>query len=155
MYLASNNIDRKFNSEFPIFKLLVLGGVAAFFSFLSVRLKNRAVKRVTRVLCKTDKQLKATLIRAKSKEYTLERSKKLHTNIKGIITKFNSFYIKLEKVDFFTNQQMKKAADSIALTLYSLEGHFRMIAYAEQPPIPEDKNLIEAASAISLGSLHA
>ena len=64
-------------------------------------------------------------------------------------------YTTLEKADFLNNPETKEICDNTLLNFYSLEGRLRYITFDTPNDSEDDKNLSEAATRISLNSLHS
>jgi hypothetical protein len=87
---------------------------------------------------------------------TFTKEKALESHAKSIknLNLYRELHDALEKIDFFNNVSTKEILENIITNCYFLEGKLRMIAYSNSPTI-DDKNLIEFASHLSLGSLQA
>ena len=156
MPFANNHIDKVNPSNYWIFLILfIIGAIAAFFALISRKLSSRLVEFLNTKLNKLNSRSTTLLIALNEKEVDFEEAKKIYPDAKKLLSKFKGVYSKMERVNFFGNPKTHKLADGVLLNFYSIESNIRMIALSEEPAIREDKNLIDAASELSLGSLQA
>lgn len=69
------------------------------------------------------------------------------------LSKYRKFYSLFERVEFFKNNTTKELCNNTLNNFYNIEAHLRMLNFADSPPPPGDKELIEMASKFSMGSL--
>jgi len=138
-----------------IFNILSLGIVAYVTKkLLSARYwKTRIVVKLNKILGEIyviSEGLKVVV-----KDFDKEKAAQEHNKAKKVLLNYRSLISKLEKVDFFKNQETKTISENTLSNFYSIEAHIRMLAFSDKPVIPEDESLTEFASRLSLGSLQA
>ncbi len=73
---------------------------------------------------------------------------------KSVLKNYRNIYARLAKKDFYENQTTREIAENTLSNFYELEAHLRMLSFtADCVPAPEDKELIEMASRLSMSSL--
>lgn len=87
--------------------------------------------------------------------FDLEKAREEYPKALNQLEEYRSFYLKLEKVDFFNNNETKELADQTLSNLYKIEFHLRFITFTDISKNNEDKTLKDFASSLPLGTIHA
>lgn len=82
-----------------------------------------------------------------------KEAKFVHTDASKILSRVRKSYNVLEEVNFFSNSETKQISEMTLDNFYYIERYLRRLAFSGMDENPDDKNLTEFASTLSLGSL--
>lgn len=116
------------------------------------RLKWGIVRRANKMLYKI--YVESEGLKGVVKNSTIESAKGEHKKAIKALTVYRTMYEWLEDVDFFNNSDTKEIAENSLANFYYLERYLRRLSFSGNCEGSEDKNLLEFASALSLGSLN-
>jgi hypothetical protein len=86
------------------------------------------------------------------KNNEIENPVEAYPGAKKILKKIIRYHSALEKVNFFDQKDLKELSELCVANFYEIESNLRQIAYADKK-VPEDKELTEFASNLSLSSI--
>jgi hypothetical protein len=154
MSIARYHIDKVSQASPGLFWVLVLGGVCtALVAFFSR--SGGLIGFVNRKLNAIHNDVEGVLDQINTEGLDAESAKKKYTHVERVLSKYKNIYNRLDKANFFNNDKTKEVSNALLVSLYSLEYQYRTVAFCDLTPSEEDKNLIDFASELSLGSLQA
>jgi hypothetical protein len=148
---ADYHIDDSFSTKVLKFTLIALSIGAALKKI--IKIKNWKIFAIAHL----NKQLNKIYIITEGFKTISEKAKKEealkeYDRAQNALEKYRYFFEQLEKHNFFSHRKTRLIAENTLCNFYAIEANLRNVAFSDVT-VPEDRELLEFASNLSMSSL--